>query len=619
MRDAQKSLLEPTPGRTQQDTRHFSMSQPTESPSASDRKTRRAKTCEGKPEVPKAARTYGSQERRRIHNTNNIFEFQDSVDADSGSTNNLRKRVTSMKGNAGEKDSTTSFPGTTTTRGSSLDRDTPAATNQSQNKEPAEQGQSATIPTIEDSTPLQQPDPATTPAGFAFASDARFNPAYSDGRMPTPTISSHSHSAESLSFVDGQSNPHAVMDSTVDGKTRKEKANEENQRQEPSSSASVISPSRTIAVKQATSEDFGATEQDASMDDELQMSLPTFQTAGSTRPMVILPDQCPAVQWTDPKLTAGQHADDEESMGPPKARKRKRNDHDANGEPGSDDLAIGIPKEQYQPRPSRSRGNPNNDEIVVPADYSKRPEALAKPKKRSRRYHTTAFVELIPKPEAEEDEADEEKSIPDLPELQIPEFTKKETEKVAATEATQSGTLDILLEKEPPDKESSPKKQRGRPKKMPEKDTLEHPVKSTVDADTNTAKESPVKASDSGKPSKRGRPSKKSLPVVEEDSNSEDDGEQESHRVVDPSAKKCTEALKETTGNVAQTDNNVDISPEKSSSMSTTGPPATPQKAAANPSKGPDKHSPISSGKVSYRVGLSKRARIEPLLRMVRK
>ncbi|KAJ6095988.1 hypothetical protein N7486_006734 [Penicillium sp. IBT 16267x] len=60
-------------------------------------------------------------------------------------------------------------------------------------------------------------------------------------------------------------------------------------------------------------------------------------------------------------------------------------------------------------------------------------------------------------------------------------------------------------------------------------------------------------------------------------------------------------------------------------------PPQTPQKPDQNPStpvagsstntrKGPAKHSPISStGKVPYRVGLSKRARIAPLLKIVRK
>jgi hypothetical protein len=48
----------------------------------------------------------------------------------------------------------------------------------------------------------------------------------------------------------------------------------------------------------------------------------------------------------------------------------------------------------------------------------------------------------------------------------------------------------------------------------------------------------------------------------------------------------------------------------------TTTPVQTPRKA---PQKGPDKHSPLNSGKVPYRVGLSKRAKIEPLLRILKK
>ena len=47
--------------------------------------------------------------------------------------------------------------------------------------------------------------------------------------------------------------------------------------------------------------------------------------------------------------------------------------------------------------------------------------------------------------------------------------------------------------------------------------------------------------------------------------------------------------------------------------------PNTPKKPVEAADRGPDKHSPIGNGKVGYRVGLSKRARIEPLLRMVRK
>lgn len=68
--------------------------------------------------------------------------------------------------------------------------------------------------------------------------------------------------------------------------------------------------------------------------------------------------------------------------------------------------------------------------------------------------------------------------------------------------------------------------------------------------------------------------------------------------------------LEESAGNVSKI-----LSPSAERMVS----PETPKKSTKAPDKGPDKHSPISSGKVGYRVGLSKRARIEPLLRIVRK
>ncbi|KAL9036039.1 MAG: hypothetical protein Q9214_006310 [Letrouitia sp. 1 TL-2023] len=57
-------------------------------------------------------------------------------------------------------------------------------------------------------------------------------------------------------------------------------------------------------------------------------------------------------------------------------------------------------------------------------------------------------------------------------------------------------------------------------------------------------------------------------------------------------------------------------SPAKSTSAAA---PQTPSRAETTVQKGPDKHSPLNSGKMAYRVGLSRRQRIPPLLRVVRK
>lgn len=87
---------------------------------------------------------------------------------------------------------------------------------------------------------------------------------------------------------------------------------------------------------------------------------------------------------------------------------------------GSDDPAIGLPKDQYQPRPSRSRGNQQENDLVIPESFSKRPEALAKEKRKAKnRRKTTALERPTPKIEVEDEDEEEVKvplvAIPKLP------------------------------------------------------------------------------------------------------------------------------------------------------------------------------------------------------------
>lgn len=74
---------------------------------------------------------------------------------------------------------------------------------------------------------------------------------------------------------------------------------------------------------------------------------------------------------------------------------------------------------------------------------------------------------------------------------------------------------------------------------------------------------------------------------------------------------------------VLTTNENPPETPKKSGSEPKT-PSTAPGAADADASgkganKGPGKHSPISTGKVPYRVGLSRKARIAPLLKIVRR
>ncbi|KAI4140249.1 MAG: hypothetical protein LQ341_003917 [Variospora aurantia] len=58
---------------------------------------------------------------------------------------------------------------------------------------------------------------------------------------------------------------------------------------------------------------------------------------------------------------------------------------------GLENLMPDLPQEKYQPRPSRSRSALTSDELLIPEDFSKRPEALAKSKGKSKRRRTTEF------------------------------------------------------------------------------------------------------------------------------------------------------------------------------------------------------------------------------------
>ena len=135
----------------------------------------------------------------------------------------------------------------------------------------------------------------------------------------------------------------------------------------------------------------------------------------------------------------------------------------------SDDIAIGLPKEQYRPRPSRSRANA--EDLVAPVDFSKRPEAVAKttvkPKRKNKRCKTTCFEELRPaKDEMEEDDEMREQSK----ELDIPVWKDSMPEPqlvigVKDAKDDKSVAIEDETSTEPEAAIVRPKKQRGRPKK----------------------------------------------------------------------------------------------------------------------------------------------------------
>lgn len=326
--------------------------------------------------------------------------------------------------------------------------------------------------------------------------------------------------------------------------------------------------------------------------------------------------------------------------------KRKTQCNTPTDELGSDDIAVGLPKEQYQPRPSRSRANRADDGFLLAVDFSKRPEAVAKAKIKRRR--TTGGH--IP---THEDVSVENMSELDDDEPRALRKTRNERMKVTDDQDAPHGDAHIvdLLQHDTDGTEKHEEAQdTSIPTKKPEQETTTDTIDGTKGNDAEAAKQ--VDQTEEPK-KKRGRPRKKtteeppSLPVPPNDpppaapaANAETPTKP-TPAAKNPAKRRKTNDPTPITTTTAQTSDDQPISPSTSPhpaaddlhhsdhNTSASAPPdspprrakpaaplQTPQKAAP---KGPDKHSPLHSGKVPYRVGLSKRARIEPLLRVVRK
>lgn len=407
-------------------------------------------------------------------------------------------------------------------------------------------------------------------------------------------------------------------------------------------------------------------------------------------------------------------------------KKRELEGKQHTDELGSEEIEIGFPKERYQPRPSRSRsGHGEADDLIIPVDFSKRPEALVKSKK-SKRRKTTALAKATPKYEEEDEEEVtplfsvpksikhvdlEMKTRPDSANLANTELPWADPKAQGGHEVIQTANLPaskkqrgrphkkstepretfseerpvIDHEDEEPDAEmtedplakaiseapkpSAPKKQRGRPLKKatgsPEeiseeqlfadeheeepdedlgKDLQENqgdhgvvsaaktpvakkqrgrpkkkPAKSLEDIpsdnDDNVEPPEPSKTPSTKSPRKRKKPTLEDPPVIDNDD--DEDPPPLLNKSSHPNPLSETQANTTPVPTTTTTDN---PSPPPTPSTKHPQQPETPHKPSnVSQQKGPDKHSPLQSGKVRYRVGLSKRARIEPLLRVVRK
>ena len=441
-------------------------------------------------------------------------------------------------------------------------------------------------------------------------------------------------------------------------------------RTEPSLTVSAFSPDKTTTVTRE-SVSFSPPRKDCVIED------PIMPLHSNTHTVTEIHDH----RGPLPKQLQNDELLDELSLSVPmasvtsKCQIKHQKDTEFSGRRGdeldSDDNAIGLPKDNYQPRPSKSRSGHGNGELLIPADYSKRPEALSKKKRKLSRRKTTAFHELILKEELEEEEDEAvNKASFEAPKSKNPKFVTEQDE--LHLENTDKAEVNHELDErelEPIGKPTGSTKLRGRPKKLAMTESLEHETNKFEEqvssarpttevsmpeneagpqlakqaneskkqrgrpkkgaAETSKAKFSEandasigcdVEPEESNHPTtarklhKKGRGTGDPIAISEEliqdsddDFNAADEGGSIPNRV-----------LEEIQGNVIPSKPAEKAASSPSPSKSKSVPPETPNKQGSI-SKGPDKHSPISSGKVSYRVGLSKRQRIAPLLRIVRK
>ena len=617
-------------------------------------KIRRTKTTVEKPRAKQPLKTYGSQGR-------DIFEFHVASDGELDLTTpkpprfeeSKQKRNQNTYGNTGALSSSD-----TKVLELSVDSTEKSILSGSSMPPRALKSTSTEHPQGLDGTTVLKPVSGPGPFGLESL--------YSDEKMPIATIPSRGQAGE-LDFPGEGANP-----SRKRSRDEMEATNGQHTvLTEPSSSASVFSPNKTITVARR-SLSISSPRADCVIEDRM-MSLHsnTYTSTERGDHAGPLPQQVQNDQLLD-ELSLSVPTASVTSKCQTKPQKNLDFSDRFGDEPDSDDNAIGLPKDNYQPRPSKSRSGHGNGGLLIPADYSKRPEAVPKKKRKLSRRKTTAFHELIPKEEHEEEEdevvnqADFEapkfkalKLVTEQDELDLKNTDKAEVDqglierelesigkttgstkqrgrpkKVAMIESLGHETSEhedqtppvgpTTTEVSMPENEANPqlakrptesKKQRGRPKKgAAETSKGKSPEAIDASIERDVAPEKPYQPTAAKKLGKKGRNAQGPIAISEEliqdsddDSDAADDGGSVPNRV-----------LEDTQGNVQPPKPSEKAAASPSPSKTKSVPPETPHKQGSL-SKGPDKHSPISSGKVSYRVGLSKRQRIAPLLRIVRK
>ena len=317
----------------------------------------------------------------------------------------------------------------------------------------------------------------------------------------------------------------------------------------------------------------------------------------------------------------------------------------------SDGDADLPPAENYKPRPSRSRAAGTADDAATSVEWGKRPERAAKAGKKERKEKDSKRKKQRDSPpagdEGESQQTNDAASVGTAAQS-LEEVAGEETAPPEPSAKARSEEQASNVESRP-EATTTQKRSRGRPRK---KDSA------PVDAPTEPKKrgrkrraeavrtEAAATEAEDGTRASVGSKTQRRRGAVADSDESNDEaseaGDAAGASTESPSAEAPLSPSKRTNGqrpkartsavDSAGVENNDPQSAtlEGDPPAKDTAPPATPQKAKstlavtpedkgrATDGKGPDKHSPID-GKIKYRVGLSKRARIAPLLQSVKK
>lgn len=374
------------------------------------------------------------------------------------------------------------------------------------------------------------------------------------------------------------------MDESRERKRSRSLGDEEISRQLPaaSSSSSIISPSKTISIEAATRPPVSP---GADHDNEFKVSTDLQPPVMHMKPAVLVPKRPITKARADLANEESVSEQSDRGKSRKKLKRQKIVDRTAD-DSASDESDVGLPLERYQPRPSRTRSGRADEDIVTPIDFSKRPEKVGRDTKKAGKEKPAKLHVFEDHPgtksidQSMEPSNKTENGSP-TNDLKTMESTSKDRDNAIYTE--QSCSRENMDAAPQP-----PKKSRGRPKKVVQNEA------------TNAPKSGGQNACHTSNP--------------EPDFPDGGQGNKSESEIVPK-----TSVLEEKPANAGLASCNSAAIQGSPPSNAEEIQPKTPDKPSKAGPKGPDKHSPINSGKVAYRVGLSKRARIEPLLRIVRK